>query len=90
MKKQRNPTKANRNIPPDSFSQKSPHLTSSSGSILGICIGLIAVNLFIYAGVWSFDFVNYDDPGYLQNANVAAGLTWAGLSWALRSGSMSN
>jgi protein O-mannosyl-transferase len=40
--------------------------------------------------VWQFGFVNYDDPGYFQDANVSAGLTWAGLSWAFRTGSTSN
>jgi protein O-mannosyl-transferase len=87
----RNRAKANRKTPPASSPlQKNAPSASGNRNTIWICIGLIAVNLFIYAGVWSFDFVNYDDPGYFDNSYVGAGLTWQGVSWALRTGSMYN
>src|SRR6267378_1558365 len=38
----------------------------------------------VYARVGGFDFLHYDDPGYVtQNAHVRAGLSGAGVWWAL-------
>src|SRR5262245_30695964 len=87
----RDKVKGNRKAPPvSSPSQRKAARASHGRSIIWICLGLIAVNLFIYAGVWAFDFVNYDDPGYFDNSYVGAGLTWQGLSWAFRTGTMYN
>jgi tetratricopeptide (TPR) repeat protein len=91
MKKPRKRAKANpAALPVRSFPQRSAYPAPNTRTLLLICIGLIGVNLFIYAGVWRLGFVNYDDPGYIQNSNVAAGLTWRGLSWAFRTGSTGN
>jgi len=53
----------------------------------GVELGLIALTLIVYAGVWSFDFVQFDDPQYVyQNPNIAGGLTWSGIQWAFTTG----
>ena len=91
MNEQRKRTKQSRNpraaSPPP---ERSADPASRSKSIVWICVGLVVVNVFVYAGVWGFDYVNYDDPGYFQNPHVAAGLTLTGLTWALRTGEMYN
>src|SRR5690349_14911282 len=59
--------------------------------LLLILAALAAINLFVYAAVWRFDFVNYDDPQYiLKNPHVAAGLTWESISWAFGTGYAAN
>lgn len=46
---------------------------------------LIALTLFIYAPVGGYDFLSYDDPGYVTgNSHVRAGLTRGGTLWAFR------
>jgi tetratricopeptide (TPR) repeat protein len=48
---------------------------------------LAALCVAVYAGVWSFGFVQFDDPQYVyQNPNIANGLTWRGLQWAFTTG----
>jgi len=48
---------------------------------------LAAVTLAVFADVRHFDFVSYDDTWYItDNPNVAAGLSWHGVWWALTSG----
>jgi len=47
-------------------------------------LGLAAVTLAAYGGVWRFDFTNYDDDSMVQgNPVVCAGLTGRGVAWAL-------
>jgi tetratricopeptide (TPR) repeat protein len=42
---------------------------------LPICLLLIAIILVAYWGVWNFEFVIFDDPGYVtENLNVLRGL----------------
>ena len=46
-------------------------------------VALIALNLAVFAPVRHYDFVQLDDPTQVsENANVAGGLTWAGVRWA--------
>lgn len=48
---------------------------------------LTALTLIVYWGVWSFGFVQFDDPQYVyQNPNIANGLTWHGIQWAFTTG----
>lgn len=48
-----------------------------------ICAGLAALTTVVYAPVYSFDFVNYDDPIYVvENPTVNHGLSLRGLVWA--------
>ena len=52
---------------------------------------LVAVTLATFAGVWSFGFVNFDDPQYIiNNPHVSTGLTWANVVWAFTSGYAAN
>src|SRR5687768_9790256 len=55
-----------------------------SNAPIRACIGLVALNLFVYAQVREFQFVNWDDPSYItENPNVQEGLTWHSAAWAL-------
>ncbi len=60
--------------------------------LLGLCCALlVAVTAALYWPAHRFSFVNYDDPVYVtQNAQVQAGLTWKGVSWALTAVHASN
>ncbi len=50
---------------------------------------LIALTLFVYAPLTSYDFLRYDDEGYVTaNAQVLAGLTGRGLIWAFQDGTV--
>ncbi|RPJ74660.1 MAG: hypothetical protein EHM24_05685, partial [Acidobacteria bacterium] len=49
--------------------------------------GLIAVTTAVFAPVSHYDFVSWDDPGYLtENDHVKAGLSWSAVGWALTTG----
>src|SRR5258708_12075384 len=56
-----------------------------------IYLFLFLATLGVYAQVFQFDFVNYDDPDYVtDNAHVRAGLTPEGVRWAFTSGDDAN
>jgi len=56
-----------------------------------VAAGLVLTVLLVYAGVWAFDYVNYDDPTYVvQNPMVNRGLTLEGIAWAFTSTRASN
>ena len=58
---------------------------------LWIYLLLAAAVFAAYAPVMNFDFVTYDDPDYVTaNPQVQAGLSWAGVAWAFRSGFAGN
>jgi tetratricopeptide (TPR) repeat protein len=51
----------------------------------------VASTAWVYSDTLRFDFVSYDDPGYvLNNPNVAQGISWGGLRYALSSTDMGN
>ena len=53
---------------------------------LYICLLLAAVTLGVYAQVTGFDFLNYDDPIYVDNNPIVrGGLTAKGIAWAFGS-----
>jgi protein O-mannosyl-transferase len=52
---------------------------------LWICFLLLAAIFAVYAQVRHFDFINYDDPDYVDNQHVRSGLTPQGLTWAFTS-----
>jgi protein O-mannosyl-transferase len=57
------------------------------GRALGIAAGLVALNLFIYAAVYRFQLVNWDDSTYVtENPTVLGGLSWSSAWWALTTG----
>ena len=52
---------------------------------------LVTITLLAYAPVRHYGFVNFDDGQYVyQNPNVAGGLTWHNITWALTAGYESN
>ncbi len=49
-----------------------------------IALSLFAVTLILYAPVVRFEFIRYDDPGYVVlNPRVSTGLSWSNVGWAL-------
>lgn len=58
---------------------------------LGLAVVLLAITLATFAPVASYPFIRLDDPGYVvDNPHVRAGLTWAGMRWALTTYAMGN
>jgi tetratricopeptide (TPR) repeat protein len=56
-----------------------------------ICLLLALITLALYWPATRFDFVNYDDPGYIiYNAPIQHGITGAALVWAFKTGHASN
>jgi protein O-mannosyl-transferase len=56
----------------------------SSTHPLWICLVLVVLNLFVFARVGGFEFVNWDDPSYItENIHVQQGLSWSTVRWAL-------
>jgi Flp pilus assembly protein TadD len=50
-------------------------------------VGLTVLVLVVYAQARHFQFVNWDDPGYVtENPMVLGGLTWHSVWWALTTG----
>ena len=47
-----------------------------------ICLLLALVTVLAYSPVRQAALVVFDDPVYVQNSQVEAGLTWAGIKWA--------
>lgn len=47
-----------------------------------ICLLLAAITLFVFWPVIHFDFVNFDDPDYVNNRHIQKGLTASGIAWA--------
>jgi protein O-mannosyl-transferase len=59
--------------------------------ILGISLGLFLITLLVYAPVYRFGFVNFDDPDYVtNNPHVRSGLTVDGAVWAVTSTEAAN
>ncbi len=58
---------------------------------LAICLILIATISSIYYQVFNFDFINFDDDGYVyENSYVLSGLNKASSCWALTTTRMAN
>jgi len=56
-----------------------------------VCAGLTAVVLAVYGQVGQHAFINFDDPDYVTaNPYVRAGVTRAGVAWALTTAHASN
>ena len=54
---------------------------------VSVAVGLVAITLTVFAPVWGYGFVSWDDPWYVTaNPHVSGGLGWAALSWALTTG----
>jgi tetratricopeptide (TPR) repeat protein len=56
-----------------------------------ICILLMSVTFAVYWPVCNYEFVKYDDDGYVtNNRHIRSGLTWYGVKWVFTSGYASN
>jgi protein O-mannosyl-transferase len=56
-----------------------------------ICLILTLVTAAVYSQVRSYDFINYDDPGYIyENTNIQNGITLQAVKWAFSTGNMGN
>src|SRR5258706_5808576 len=56
-----------------------------------ICVLLSAATLATYWPVVHYQFINFDDLGYIiQNPHVRAGFSWQNVRWAFTSGYGSN
>lgn len=56
-----------------------------------ICFLLSAAILIVYFQVRGFEFVNFDDPAYVENNDfVKKGLSWESVQWAFQSTSAGN
>ena len=49
---------------------------------VAICIFLMVATFFIYSQVKDHEFLNFDDPQYIENPNVKAGFTSESVKWA--------
>jgi Flp pilus assembly protein TadD len=68
-----------------------PEIERSSIHTALFYAGLVAINLIAYASVRHFQFVEYDDSDYLfGNPNIAHGLSWESVRWALTTGHAAN
>jgi tetratricopeptide (TPR) repeat protein len=56
-----------------------------------VCLVLLIATLTVYWQVGRFDFINYDDTGYITgNDHVKSGLTLKGLIWSFQTTGLSN
>ena len=53
------------------------------GTILGICIFLVAITWLVFGQTLNHPFINYDDPEYVyENPEINSGVTAHGVIWA--------
>jgi tetratricopeptide (TPR) repeat protein len=84
------PTKARKKNPADQSALKSPPLPpvgiqNPAPQVRPWLIGLLlfVITFTVYVPSAGYDFTNLDDPEYIMdNPQVTAGLTWAGVKWA--------
>jgi hypothetical protein len=65
--------------------------TSAPIAALWIAAGLVVLTAVVFVALRHFDFIGFDDPGYVRdNTHVTGGLTWSGLQWAWTTGLAAN
>ena len=58
-------------------------MRSRTTQLAAIYLGLVGLVAAVFLQTGHFNFVNYDDGGYVfENANIRAGLNWRGVAWA--------
>jgi tetratricopeptide (TPR) repeat protein len=58
-------------------------ISSRTAALAAIYLGLAGLVAVVFLQTGHFNFVNYDDGGYVfENPNIKAGLTWRGVVWA--------
>ena len=56
-----------------------------------ICAALTLGTIGVFYRVWTYDFINYDDPKYIyENPNIQAGITLKTIKWAFTAGYAAN
>ncbi len=56
-----------------------------------ICLTLTLATAAVYCQVGGYDFINYDDSGYVsENTNIQNGITLQAVKWAFTTGNMGN
>ncbi len=56
-----------------------------------LCLALVVVTALVYGQVVGFEFVNFDDPGYvIDNPQVTGGVSAENIGWAFTSGYQAN
>jgi tetratricopeptide (TPR) repeat protein len=69
----------------------SAHPIAKHPRTLSLALALGLATLLLYSPVLGFDFISYDDPGYVvHNTHVSRGLTWDNILWALTAYEVSN
>ena len=64
---------------------------NSKNRSLLICLALTIVTAAVYYQVYSFEFLDYDDPEYVhENTNIKDGITLDTVKWAFNIGYASN
>ena len=60
---------------------------TGEGTPLPYWVGLVVLNVFVFAAVRHFELVNWDDSTYItENPTVLRGLNWSTAWWALTTG----
>src|SRR5438874_11926460 len=58
-------------------------ISSRTTQLAAIYLGLVGLVAVVFLQTGHFNFVNYDDVGYVfDNPKIKAGLTWRGVVWA--------
>src|SRR5262245_40809584 len=84
-------SKAARRRPTPTKSVRLANRLSTDFVALWLALGLAAITLAVFASVRAHDFIDYDDPIYINhNVQVLNGLTWSGIRWAFTSGYAEN
>ena len=66
------------------MSRRNPAPTSRPFPTAIVCGALVAAVWAVFGQVANHGFINFDDDAYVsRNAMVSAGLTWAGIRWAV-------
>src|SRR5438128_956161 len=59
--------------------------SEKAGPAKQVCVALALVTLVAYWAAHGFEYIAYDDPGYVsENPHVRPGLSVAGIAWAFR------
>ncbi|HOW79011.1 MAG: tetratricopeptide repeat protein [Verrucomicrobia bacterium] len=77
------------NQPPQAGTAEEPRGSRRRAVLMGMA--LVAATLVAFGPILRNGFVSYDDRDYvLENAQVLAGLSWAGVKWAFTAGHAGN
>jgi len=68
-----------------------PHHPSRRSNLFVVPLLLVGATLAAYWGVWTFEFIAFDDPIYItKNLRLSDGLTYENITWSLTANHSSN